>query len=172
VESHPGPAPASALTQAARSLVQIRGAARSLADKIANNPKQAVEPWLNLLDVYRGAGMRAEWEALARRLHRSFNIEQLSWDGDDRSPSPNALDGYSHIIERLTASWGSAEALDYLNRLITDNRNGTRTGFPLSVLGEILLLIAILESRAPLPGEAPASAPAPTEAQPIRQAVA
>jgi len=43
--------------------------------------------------------------------------------------------------------WPSAEARDYLEKLLADNREGTRNGFPQSVAEEMLLLIAVIEAR-------------------------
>ncbi|MGB4854740.1 MAG: hypothetical protein WBP37_04240, partial [Candidatus Dechloromonas phosphoritropha] len=51
-----------------------------------------------------------------------------------------------HVITRLTATWGTQNCLDYLYRLVHDNREGQRSGFPLEVVEEIVLLMLILES--------------------------
>ncbi len=133
------------------SFGRVKGAAQTLADFIKTNPKQAVEPWLKLLDVYRGAGMRTEWESLAGQLNQTFNVEVVQWDGDSRSPAPLSLEDYPHIMARLTATWPTQQAIDFLNQLLKDNRNGTRSGFPLPVLGEILSLISVLEAERPAP---------------------
>ena len=131
------------------SFGRVQGAAQTLADYIESNPKQAVRPWLKLLEVYRDADMRAEFETLAWRLNQTFNVEVMPWQGDGRRSYAESLESYPHIIARLVSEWGSQECLDYLNHLIRDNRSGARSGFPLSVLHEIMLLVSVLESQRP-----------------------
>lgn len=137
------------------SFGRVKGAAQTLADYIEHNPRQAVEPWLRLLDVYRGAGMRAEWETLARRLNQTFNVEVPQWDGASLSPAAQALEDYPHVVARLTEIWPGPQALEYLNQLLKDTRNGTRAGFPVAVLNEILMLVAVLEAERPAPAADP-----------------
>ena len=43
--------------------------------------------------------------------------------------------------------WPSHQSKNYLRSLITDKRNGERAGFGKAVLSEILLLIALLDTR-------------------------
>ena len=43
--------------------------------------------------------------------------------------------------------WPGELATVYLRGLITDNRGGDRAGFGKAVLNEILMLIAVLDSR-------------------------
>lgn len=141
------------------SFGRVKGAAQTLADYIAHNPRQAVEPWLKLLDVYRGAGMRGEWEALAGRLNQTFNVEVPQWDGLHLSPAAQALEDYPHVVARLMETWPGPQALDYLNQLLKDTRNGTRAGFPMAVLNEILMLVAVLEAERPVITPAKAETP-------------
>jgi hypothetical protein len=129
------------------SFGRIHGAAQTLADYIEANPRHSVEPWLRLLEIYHGAGMRAEFEALARHLNQTFNIEVLAWEGKGRDLYPDDLESYPHIMDGVQAGWGTAKCLDYLQHLMRDNRNGTRDGFPVAVLYDILLLIGVLEER-------------------------
>ena len=49
------------------------------------------------------------------------------------------------ITERVTGTWRTAELLQYLNKLIVDER-GDRAGFAPAVMSELLLLSAILEA--------------------------
>lgn len=123
------------------------GAAQALSDFIAAHPKQGVKPWIKLLEVYRHAGMRTEFEELAPRLNRSFNVRVPAWEAFDDADGGDTLENYPHIMTRLNVGWDDPDALDYLQSLLRDNRNGQRLGFPLPVIGEILLLIAIQRQR-------------------------
>lgn len=129
------------------SFGRVKAAAQVLHDYVDTNPKASVEPWLKLLELYREAGMRQEFEAGAQRLNRLFNVRVMHWDGESAESSVHSLERYGHIRDRLVASWGTADCLEYLHRLLDDNRNGSRSGFPLPVLDEILLLTAILEEQ-------------------------
>lgn len=67
-------------------------------------------------------------------------------------PAPQRLDVVSHleefhpkIAERIASTWRTAELVEYLKRLIVDER-GTRAGFAPEVMSELLLLSAILEA--------------------------
>ena len=42
---------------------------------------------------------------------------------------------------------GTQEAQIYIHQILRDNRNGTRQGFPLRVVEELLLLLAILDDE-------------------------
>lgn len=136
------------------SFGRLEGAAQTLADHIDANPKQTVRPWLRLLEVYREGGMRMEFEALARRLNQTFNIEVMAWDQEPRWRGHDCLENYPHIVARLVASWHSPACQDYLHHLLQDNRNGTRSGFSAEVLEDILLLANLLERKAEAPAPA------------------
>jgi hypothetical protein len=131
------------------SFGRVKAAAQVLHDYVDSNPKASVQPWLKLLELYREAGMRHEFEAGAQRLNRLFNVKRMQWDGEGESAEIgfHSLERFGHIRDRLVASWGTADCLEYLHRLLDDNRNGSRSGFSLPVLDEILLLIAILEEH-------------------------
>lgn len=67
-------------------------------------------------------------------------------------PAPERLDVVSHveefhpkIAERIASTWRTAELLDYLKKLIVDDR-GNRAGFAPGVMSELLLLSAVLEA--------------------------
>ena len=70
------------------------------------------------------------------------------WD-DSIAPGtlPQYLEEFPNIMEKLYIIWPSKQAQNYLRSLITDNRDGERVGFGQAVVGEILLLIALLETR-------------------------
>ena len=53
-----------------------------------------------------------------------------------------------HIRDRVDSTWGHPECLDYLLRLLLNNRNGERHGFSLAVTKEILILIDLIAAEA------------------------
>jgi hypothetical protein len=123
-------------------------AMETLSQHILANPGQSVVPGLKLLDLYAQANLRREFDALAADLHRHFNVVIADWNdhvaGPGQQTGPLTLESLPHIMSRLTACWGSRECLDYLDRLLEDNRGGQRLGFSLPVVRDILLLRDIL----------------------------
>src|SRR5574343_1905026 len=63
------------------SFGRVKGAAQALQEFIDHNPQEALQPWIRLMDVYRMAGMRAEFEQVARNLNQHFNVEVQNWEG-------------------------------------------------------------------------------------------
>ncbi|WP_374486619.1 FimV family protein [Zoogloea sp.] len=134
------------LAEIMMSFGRTQGAAETLADYIRSNPRQAVKPWIKLLDVYHVAGMRAEFEALTRQLNKTFNVKTITWDDFKATRSaPDSVEQMGHVTQQLQELWGTQEAQVYIHQLLRDNRNGTRQGFPLSVVEELLLLLAVLD---------------------------
>ncbi len=124
-------------------------AIETLTQHIRNNPNQSVEPWLKLLDLYKDTGSREEFEALAAELHKHFNVVIAEWGDFERSTEKLetgtlTLESLPHIMEQVTTSWGSAECMTYLDKLVTDNRGGQRQGFSLPLIRDVLLLKDVL----------------------------
>ena len=127
--------------QPAEAIEHIKWAIRA-------QPKTAINLWLYLLDIFRQEQQKDDFENYAKAMHQTFNVMTPMWEEKNVAIIvAQALEEFPHIVERLTASWPSEEARIYLRSLITDNRNGERTGFGKAVLDEILLLIAVLEAR-------------------------
>uniref|UniRef100_A0ABX1MXU5 Type 4 pilus biogenesis n=2 Tax=Aromatoleum buckelii TaxID=200254 RepID=A0ABX1MXU5_9RHOO len=125
---------------------RVQGAAETLAEFIQSNPKKAVTPWLKLLEVYRAAGLRPEFDTLARQLNKTFNVKAVTWDTFDEARRPtNTIEQMPHVMSRIQVLWGSRDCQAYLENLVRDNRDGLREGFPLSVIDEILVLAGVLE---------------------------
>ncbi len=61
------------------SFGKVDDAAMALEEHIAANPRGAIEPWRKLLDVYRQIGRRHAFEALARRMEKTFNVPAPPW---------------------------------------------------------------------------------------------
>lgn len=136
------------LAEIMMSFGRVHGAAQTLADFIRSNPKQAVKPWIKLLEVYRAANMRIEFDALCGQLNKTFNVKPVGWDDFEGAlRAPESLENMPHIAKKLSDTWGKRECQAYLHELLRDNRQGTRQGFPLAIIDEILLLLAILESH-------------------------
>lgn len=62
------------------SFGRVDDAAMALEEYIANNPKGAIEPWRKLLAIYRQVGRRHAFEALARRMQKTFDVPLPSWE--------------------------------------------------------------------------------------------
>lgn len=165
------------LAEIMMSFGRVQGAAQTLADFIRANPRQAVKPWVKLLEVYKTANMRVEFEALTSQLNKTFNVKPVTWDEFDVAlRAPESLEHIPHIAQNICETWGKRECQAYLHMLLRDNRQGTRQGFPLAMIDEILLLLAVLESQlgpykpdadvvdepVPLASSPTMSAPAPT----------
>jgi pilus assembly protein FimV len=146
------PDPVMELAEIMLSFGRLQGAAQTLQEYIEANPKEALQPWFKLLDVYRVGDMRAEFDVLAEKLNRNFNVELQHWDAEapaaavapDQEAKALSLEEMPHICEQVVARWGKPECIDYLHQLLRDNRGGQRSGFTLPVVQEILLLIDIL----------------------------
>ena len=130
------------------SFGRLHGAAETLSEFIQSNPKQAVTPWLKLLEVYRAAGLRAEFDAMAKEFNKTFNVITVTWDNyDDLRMNAVSVEHIPHIIAHIEQNWRTRECQVYLQRLLRDNRAGTRMGFPFSVIDDILMLSAVLEEE-------------------------
>jgi len=141
------------------SFGRVKGAAQALQEYIDHNPQEALQPWIRLMDVYRMAGMRAEFETVARNLNQHFNVEVQSWDegglmpadasGDgDRPVAPRAqcLEDLPRLMTTIVELWASGDVVGYLYQLLRDNRGGQRLGFTLPVVEDVLFLIELKET--------------------------
>jgi len=115
---------------------------------IRAQPKSSVNLWLYLLELLKLQNQKEEFENFAKVMHQTFNVMTPVWE--DKNVAiivAETLEEFPHICEKLSALWPEESAITYLRNLIKDNRNGERTGFGKAITEEILLLIAILESR-------------------------
>jgi len=128
------------------SFGRVQGAAETLAEFIRGNPKKAVQPWIKLLEVYKAADMRAEFDALTHKLNQTFNVKTVTWESfDEIKKAPDSVEQMPHIINGLKDQWMTVDCQRYVQMLLRDNRGGTREGFPLGVVDDLLLLQAVLE---------------------------
>lgn len=125
------------------------GAAHALVERIRSNPRQALSHWLKLLEVYRQAGRKVDFETAAAEVKNNFNIRPGNFNPrtEDREASNVSLESYPHIVAQLKKLWPKPQCGDYLLNLLADNREGKRAGFPLPVVEEIVLLLAVLRAE-------------------------
>lgn len=165
VDEHFEASPVMELADIMLSFGRVKGAAQALQEYIDNNPQEALQPWIRLMDVYRMAGMRDEFERVARNLNQQFNVEIQHWDPSPSLPPDHAVDvvaGESgahpvapraecledmpRIMSMVCEMWSSGDVVGYLYQLLRDNRGGKRLGFALPVVEEILFLIELKET--------------------------
>ncbi|MCL2645042.1 MAG: hypothetical protein FWD51_06255 [Betaproteobacteria bacterium] len=128
------------------SFGRINSAAEALTNFIEKNPKEAFAPWLKLLEVYRANGQRTEFDKIAQKLNKTFNVWTVDWDNFSDSLTPtHSLETMTHIMERLQKLWGTRKCQAYLQFLLRDTRDETRRGFPLAAIEDILCLNDVLE---------------------------
>lgn len=166
VDEHFEANPVMELADIMLSFGRVKGAAQALQEYIDHNPQEALQPWIRLMEVYRMAGMREEFEAIARNLNQNFNVEIQKWDAppaavseptvdvllDDsappplQAPRPQCLEDMPRIMNMVLEMWPTGDVIGYLYQLLRDNRDGKRIGFALPVVEEILFLIELKET--------------------------
>ena len=135
-----------ALAEIMLTFGRVQGAADTLARHIEESSPKNPRPWLMLLDLYRRSGMRGEYTKLLPAVRRNFNLDVPAWQDLESTVSGlRSLEDFKHVAERVKATWGTQEGMDYLYDLVHDNRDGQRSGFPLEVVEEIVLLMLVLE---------------------------
>lgn len=133
------------LAEIMMSFGRAEGAAQTLSDFLRDYPKESLVPWLKLLDLYHKSGRRGEYDDLAPKLNRAFNVKVPAWEEFTGPTTSESVEQFAHIMARVNATWPGQECLDYLTELLRDNRAGARIGFPLGVIDDILLLKSMLE---------------------------
>lgn len=133
------------LAEIMMSFGRSEGAAQTLSEFLRDYPKESLIPWLKLLDLYHKGGRRGEYDDLAPKLNRAFNVKVPDWEHFTGPITSESVEQFTHIMARVNATWPNQECLDYLTELLRDNRAGTRVGFPLGVIDDILLLKSMLE---------------------------
>jgi hypothetical protein len=114
-------------------------------------PRSMPAAWLMLLDLYHTTDRRQEFRKLAESFHQHFNVQAPAWEGfapDD--PANDGLAAFPHIARQVTELWRKPECRTYLERLLNDNREGRRTGFPLATYADILTLLQVIDAPEPV----------------------
>ena len=156
--------PVMELAEIMLSFGRVKGAAQALQEFVDSNPEESLQPWIRLMDVYRMAGMRSEFERVAAELNQHFNVEIQLWDEmegpateTDEVPAieplpiewpqstrkATSIEELEHIAQRVTELWPRQECSEFLDQLLRNNRGGLRTGFSRAVVEEILFLIDV-----------------------------
>lgn len=130
------------------SFGRVKGAAQALREYIDSNPQEALQPWIRLMDVYRMAGMRDEFEEVGRNLNQHFNIEVQHWETvrTPDVPTSESIEEMPRIMSMISELWWTGDVVGYLYQLLRDNRGGKRAGFALPLVEEILFLIELKET--------------------------
>jgi len=130
------------------SFGRVKGAAQALREYIDSNPQEALQPWIRLMDVYRMAGMRDEFEEVGRNLNQHFNIEVQHWEklAPSDVPAAGSIEEMPRIMSMISELWWTGDVVGYLYQLLRDNRGGKRAGFALPLVEEILFLIELKET--------------------------
>ena len=140
-----------ATLEEARLLMGINRTSDAIAHlklTIESQPKASIHHWLYLLEIFRKLNLQQDFEHYAIGMHETFNVIAPTWqDTEIAMVVAQSLEEFPHIMEKLYSTWPDDAAAVYLRSLITDNRGGERTGFGKAVLNEILLLIALLDTR-------------------------
>jgi len=124
-----------------------QGAAQALIEYIEAHPRHAVYHWLKLLGIYRSRGLQKEFTETAEKLRLHFNIQAEDWGKPAEGEAPR-LENFSRVSEHVQKIWSQPkECITYLRRLLEDNREGARAGFPQSVAEEILFLVEVLKEN-------------------------
>jgi hypothetical protein len=120
-------------------------AAKTLVEHILADPKRQISPWFKAFEIYRKTGQREEYEWLAENLRKHLNIQPDTWDEEGKDT--RSLVNFRHLTKELVALWPTPECGDFLQKLLHDNRDGVREGFPRLVAEEIALLQGVLQHR-------------------------
>ncbi len=127
------------------SMGMADGATEALIQSIRSNPRQSLTHWMKLLDVYRQTGQQTNYEQAADEMRKGFNVKLAQWGSEiDDADKDATLESYPHIATQLKKLWPNPECSEFLLSLLADNREGKREGFPLAVIEEIVLLLAVL----------------------------
>lgn len=138
---------ADTLTQA-ELLVQLgdpKEAMSLLARHIRETERPGPAVWLMLLDLYQSTGREAQYNALTDGFRTLFNADVPAW-ASTPGVATRDLESYSQVVQRLRDTWPRAECRAFLERLLTDDRGGSRQGFSLAAYRELLFLVEILDA--------------------------
>lgn len=168
VDEHFEANPVMELAEIMLSFGRVKGAAQALQEYVDGNPQEALKPWIRLMEVYRMAGMRKEFEKVARDLNRNFNVEVQRWEqtAEPENEGPvdvildtepvaagnrvvggkaEGIESMPAITEQVLMRWNDGSVIEFMDQLLRDNRGGTRMGFSLAVISDILFLIELKE---------------------------
>jgi pilus assembly protein FimV len=139
------------VTEEARVYLAVNRADRAmevLRRHIDEQPTTVPAAWLMLLDLYRSNRREQDFRQLAEDFHLHFNVQAPQWETFAGSaPDDLGLEAFPHLVEQLSAIWGTEDCRSFLERLLYDNRQGRRAGFSLIAYDDILTLRQVLEEQ-------------------------
>jgi hypothetical protein len=140
------------VTEEARVYVALGHPERAievLNEHIRELPRPMPAAWLMLLDLYHANGLRQEFRQLAEDFHVQCNVQTPLWEGFGSDElDDGGIETFPHILRHIVDLWRKPECREYLERLLHDNRESRRTGFPLAAYSDILLLLQVLDAPA------------------------
>lgn len=137
--SEPPYAPAGHDARAYLALQHVDLAIDALRRHVDGEGETTPAAWLMLLDLYRTHGREAAFNELAVRFHHRFNAQIPRWDQFPFDGAPG-LEAFPRLIREISQSWGTHECRRLLDRLLYDNRGGSRSGFTLNAYNDLLAL--------------------------------
>ena len=133
------------------SLNDRRRAIEILEQYGASEPPASPIPWLLLLKLYKETDAMNSYDGLRERAKTLFNASFPKWDSEESVNDGHSLEDFPHVIESICNQWGTDQRMEYLSKLIFDNRAGSRQGFSLNAYLDIMLLIAVAGATNPAP---------------------
>jgi len=138
------------VTEEARVYVSLGHPERAidvLNQHIREVPRSVPAVWLMLLDLYRTTGRQEDFRRLAEEFHQHCNVQAPTWEDFTPGESDESgLETFPHVLRQVASLWRQPGCREYLERLLYDNREGRRIGFPVAAYGEILLLLQVLDA--------------------------
>ncbi|WP_154715897.1 hypothetical protein [Sterolibacterium denitrificans] len=128
------------------SLGLAKEAAAAVIEHIRQHPDQDPSHWFKVLEIYRNTGNREAFDAATQELRQKLNVAVDDWASDSGKQEKTSLEHYPHLAQNLQALWPRPECEEFLTKLLEDNRDGKRLGFPQAVAAEIVLLRAMLRN--------------------------
>ncbi len=122
------------------ALQKLDHAIAILEEEIKQAQVHTPASWLYLLDLYGQVGDKEKYQLLRERFHRFFNGKIPAWQEPKPENKPCLAD-FPHITEKLAHISHTEQAIQYLESLLLDDRDGTREGFAYGVYCDIVQLL-------------------------------
>lgn len=107
---------------------------------VEREPRPMPAVWVMLLDLCRTHGREQKFRELALEFHQRFNVRTPSWERYPPGREEAGLEAYPRVVRSITAAWGTHECNRLLERLLCDNRGGSRRGFTLNAYNDLIAL--------------------------------
>lgn len=101
---------------------------------------------LGMLEVFRSLAHPQRYAETARLLKTRYNIKVPDSPDSPEHDSIIGLHRLPHVKARLIDYWESDRVVPYIDTLISDNRNGTRTGLNIVAFKDIVRLSRLAKS--------------------------